>query len=305
MRLSHQQRQGPLATTRGKIGAVLIAVGEGLLILRFRSISDYYFPFVWLGFILLLDSALYGYARRSLFASLPKVFLALFPISVAFWWLFEALNLSVHNWIYIGAQSYQGVGFVVFASIDFSTVLPAVWVAALLVHELLPGDADRARAPRSVPKAILLLLFTAGIFSIILPPLYPRYAFPLLWICLYFLLDPVNEWLGRPSIIGSLWSGSWRLVASFALGTLLCGFFWEAWNYWAMPKWEYNIPFVNFWHVFEMPLLGYGGYLPFGLELFAMTNFVLPFLGLGTLTIDRVLGIHPEFGDPYSEERVS
>ena len=59
----------------------------------------------------------------------------------------------------------------------------------------------------------------------------------------------------------------------------MCGFFWEAWNFWAMPKWEYVIPYVNQLHVFEMPLIGYAGYLPFGLELFAMANFVLGTFG--------------------------
>ncbi|MFB3091589.1 MAG: hypothetical protein ACE1ZD_00140, partial [Dehalococcoidia bacterium] len=32
-------------------------------------------------------------------------------------------------------------------------------------------------------------------------------------------------------------------------------------------------------HVFEMPLLGYGGYIPFGLEVFAMYHFLSGFLG--------------------------
>jgi hypothetical protein len=32
-------------------------------------------------------------------------------------------------------------------------------------------------------------------------------------------------------------------------------------------------------HIFEMPALGYGGYLPFGLELFALYHFVIGLLG--------------------------
>jgi hypothetical protein len=68
---------------------------------------------------------------------------------------------------------------------------------------------------------------------------------------------------------------------------LLCGVYWEAWNFWSLPKWIYHIPHVGFWHVFEMPVMGYSGYLPFGLELFAMTNFVVPRLGLGTLPVDE------------------
>jgi hypothetical protein len=52
------------------------------------------------------------------------------------------------------------------------------------------------------------------------------------------------------------------------------------WNYFALPGWYYTVPFFDAGpHLFEMPLPGYTGYLPFGLELFAMYQFIL--LGLG------------------------
>jgi hypothetical protein len=47
----------------------------------------------------------------------------------------------------------------------------------------------------------------------------------------------------------------------------VCGFFWEAWNFYSYPKWVYHVPFVSWLKLFEMPLLGYGGYLPFALEV--------------------------------------
>jgi hypothetical protein len=46
------------------------------------------------------------------------------------------------------------------------------------------------------------------------------------------------------------------------------------WNYWSWPQWVYHVPGAEYWHVFEMPLLGYGGYIPFALELFALMNFL-------------------------------
>ena len=60
---------------------------------------------------------------------------------------------------------------------------------------------------------------------------------------------------------------------------MVCGWFWEMWNYWAFPKWQYTLPYVNFAHVFEMPLLGYGGYLPFGLETYAAYHFLSGLVG--------------------------
>ena len=47
------------------------------------------------------------------------------------------------------------------------------------------------------------------------------------------------------------------------------------WNFYSLPKWTYTIPYVGFWHVFEMPLLGYLGYLPFGIVVFAYAGLAL------------------------------
>ena len=50
-----------------------------------------------------------------------------------------------------------------------------------------------------------------------------------------------------------------------ALAALVCGFFWEMWNYFSLARWTYSVPLVQRFQLFEMPLLGYAGYLPFGL----------------------------------------
>jgi hypothetical protein len=60
--------------------------------------------------------------------------------------------------------------------------------------------------------------------------------------------------------------GNWRLIISSATAALFCGLFWEMWNYYSLARWEYSIPFVDRFKIFEMPILGYAGYLPFGLE---------------------------------------
>jgi hypothetical protein len=50
------------------------------------------------------------------------------------------------------------------------------------------------------------------------------------------------------------------LLATAGLGT---GILWEMWNFGALPFWQYRIPYVGHWPVFEMPILGYLGYPPF------------------------------------------
>ena len=50
------------------------------------------------------------------------------------------------------------------------------------------------------------------------------------------------------------------------LAGLVCGILWEFWNYWAGSKWIYTLPFLGEWKIFEMPALGFLGFLPFALE---------------------------------------
>jgi len=61
-------------------------------------------------------------------------------------------------------------------------------------------------------------------------------------------------------------------------GTLFTGFWWELWNFYSMPKWIYHIPYVGFWNVFEMPVLGYLGYPLFGLIAFSWASLVFSLL---------------------------
>ena len=58
------------------------------------------------------------------------------------------------------------------------------------------------------------------------------------------------------------------------------------WNFWSLPKWHYSVPLVQAFHIFEMPVLGYAGYLPFGLEcfcLFALVRHAFPCRALDEL----------------------
>jgi hypothetical protein len=52
------------------------------------------------------------------------------------------------------------------------------------------------------------------------------------------------------------------------------------WNFYSLAKWVYHVPFVQRFHVFEMPILGYAGYLPFGLECSVVAEMVLKEKGL-------------------------
>jgi hypothetical protein len=118
-----------------------------------------------------------------------------------------------------------------------------------------------------------------GLSTFALMMAWPLYFFPFVWLSVYFIIEPINVWLGHRSLAKWTTVGNWRPVIALWLGVLICGFFWEMWNVFSYPKWIYTVPWVDFLHIFEMPLLGYGGYLPFALELYALYNLVVGLLG--------------------------
>lgn len=69
------------------------------------------------------------------------------------------------------------------------------------------------------------------------------------------------------------------MVTACAASALVCGFFWEMWNYLSLARWVYAIPFVGRFKVFEMPILGYAGYLPFGLQCAVIGAMVKALIG--------------------------
>ena len=69
---------------------------------------------------------------------------------------------------------------------------------------------------------------------------------------------------------------NWSLVLRFACAALVCGLCWETWNYYAVAKWVYAVPFVHRFQIWEMPLIGFAGYLPFGVECAAVTAWICP-----------------------------
>ncbi len=247
-----------------------------------------FFP-LWLGFILTLDGLNVAVSGTSPLARSKRRFVALFLFSSPFWWIFEGLNVPVQNWQYHYDHAYSPLSHFFWTSLDFSTVLPAVMELVELVAAI-PALRPRLAADKVRPRLPLpagLALIALGVVMLALPFITPQQAFPLVWLCLIFLLDPICNLLGFKSASAHLLARDWRFFVTVPLATLICGFFWEMWNSQASPGWSYAVPYINAQpylfggpvpRLFEMPLLGYLGYLPFGIELFVMYQFALMIL---------------------------
>ena len=233
-----------------------------------------FFP-LWLGYILTVDAIVYLRKGTSLFTHNKKKFISLFLISAPAWWLFELINWQTQNWFYDGRQFFTNSEYALLATISFSTVIPAVFSTAELVSTFKWTEKFKLKKQYKINRATLLKMILTGIIMLGLIMLFPKYFYYLEWTALYFIIDPINYKLKNHSLLGYIEKGNWKPVIALSAGALICGFFWEMWNYNSYPKWIYNTPMVNFLHVFEMPLAGYIGYIPFAWELSAIYNFTL------------------------------
>jgi len=243
---------------------------------RFAALRPYTFTPLWLAYVLVMNALCVRATGSSPATREPGFFFALFPASALFWWAFEYLNRFVGNWSYEG-ERFGPLGYVGLASLCFSTVLPAVWStrAWLLSRVGLRRAFGRIdplppRFGRIPPRAAALLAFAL----LAATAAWPAGLYPLLWVAPLVLLCALAARRGRPQILGPLRGEDWTAPAAAALAGLVCGLFWEMWNAYSLLRWVYHIPGVDRFRVFEMPLLGYLGYLPFGLLCAAVGDLV-------------------------------
>ena len=236
------------------------------------------FFFLWLGYCLTIDGLVFARKGTSLLTRNLKAYAGLFLASIPGWWLFELINLRVQNWEYLGAEAFTPLAYFLLTSLSFSTVMPAVFGTAELASTFRWLRHKRSGWRLKPDKRTTLLFFVLGWVMLALLLIWPRYFFPFVWLSIYFILEPINVWLGNRTLAQYTAKGDWSPVYALWVGVLITAFFWEMWNFYAYPKWVYHVPFVDFLHIFEMPILGYGGYLPFSMELFAMVHLLIGLL---------------------------
>jgi hypothetical protein len=233
-------------------------------------VSWLYF-FAWWPYLLFGDGLLFLLKGDSWLISRRREFLQVLVWSVTIWLTFEALNLVLGNWCYAGVIRTWWIRWPGYA-LAFATVLPGILLTAQVLQALGAWRQHRGPARNLGPWQPLSLLL--GTAFLILPLLLPRYAFPLVWGAFFFLLDPFCDLLGGKSLIRTWAAGERREHLCLLTAGLLCGFWWELWNYPATSRWVYTLPVLNFWKIFEMPVLGYLGFPPFALECAVMYNFL-------------------------------
>ena len=122
--------------------------------------------------------------------------------------------------------------------------------------------------------AAFIFFIASGVGLAFIGP-FSDFLFPLLWISPVILIVSWQAMNNERHILSDLSDGRWSMVFASSVAALICGFFWEMWNYFSLAKWVYSVPFVHRLQIFEMPLLGYAGYLPFGLECAVIGDMII------------------------------
>ena len=273
----------------GWAGVAVLAVGWVFSWSRFEWFRPFqvqcsYFP-MWAGFILIMNALCVRRSGHSPMTDHPWAYAATFPASSLFWWFFEYLNRYVWNWYYLGVSELSAFEYTVYATVCFASVLPAVSAVAAWLATFEPFDDavydDMAHVDLRRPgwNMFLFALSVLGLTGVVF---FPDYAYPLIWISPLAVFIMVQTWLKEPSVLDSFSHGNWSVFFRFGLASLICGLCWETWNWHAYAKWVYAVPWVHRFQIWEMPLVGFAGYLPFGVECAAVTAWICPALVSGT-----------------------
>jgi hypothetical protein len=261
---------------------IIMAVSWTVMWARIKEIHPLdHFTFVplWWSFIFFLDAIVYKRNNgKSLIASRPVTMKLLATASSFSWFVFEYQNFFVlENWYYPNANELSNFGNISWQLLSYTTVLPAIFEFYWLLRTFKPLSERYTYGPRlNFSKPILYGCLVSGLLLAVLMAYFPHELFWVLWVSLIPALVPAMELSGywNPfTPIGQ--KGDWSYFVLIALATLLNGFFWEFWNFgseWfheTQPTnpnyWRYSVPYVDKYYLFsQMPILGYFGYLLFG-----------------------------------------
>jgi hypothetical protein len=234
---------------------------------------------LWLAYVLVVNALTYRRRGHCALVDRPRHLLLLFPVSAWFWWSFEYLNRFVQNWSYVSIDTFTPWQYVWYATLPFATVLPAVLSTSELLRSFprVSAGLDHCKPLRiAKPRCLGGAAVVVGSGGLVVMSVWPDYGFPVVWMAPVLILTACQALLGMPTIFTPALRGDWRPLWLWALAALVCGGFWEMWNAYSLAKWVYSVPFVNRFHLFEMPLLGYGGYLPFGLGCATVASLLVP-----------------------------
>lgn len=240
-------------------------------------------PLCW-GFVFFLDGLVYYISDgNSMLKNRPTELIGLGIMSISGWLIYEYLNFFIeHNWYYPADYLVSTHDkYILYAALGSSGFMPLAfeWYQLLRKSRLL--NSKYKHGPRiRVSKRISFLLLAGSVVGLIAVPFNPNNLFYFIWlapvIIMALILEKLSIWTPFTPIKES---GDWTALLVFALTFLAQGVMLECTNYFSARHfsndqfetfnpafWKYCIPYVHVGKIFEMPVLGYSGYLLFSIH---------------------------------------
>ncbi len=262
----------------GIAGIVIIAAAEFALFRDNRIVKMYFTPIAWTGYILLVDAVIARVKGSSPLTRRRMEFFISLPLSIVCWYVFEGVNLLLKNWEYINLPRNTAARWLGYVW-SYATIFPAIFITAELLEFFLHRPFSGLKAV-SFSRRTETIFFLSGFILFVIPLVFPSsYLCPLPWISVLLLMEGINDRLGIGSFSDMFRRGDYGLFISLIIAGAICGLLWEFWNFWALTRWRYHVPYLPGIRLFEMPVLGFLGFLPFALECYLMyrfTRFLVP-----------------------------
>jgi hypothetical protein len=254
----------------GWLGLFALLCAEYLMFHGIEPAATYFSPVAWTSYILIADAAIFAISGHSRLREEPLGLVKMAALSIPLWLIFEAYNLRLANWAYVGlpqgrVERWFGYGWA------FATITPGIFMTAALIESF--GWFKEDSRPLRFSRAMETTFIALGAAMLVVPLVAPRrvaeYLFAFVWLGFLFLLEPINRRLHLPSFERDLARGSRARLYSFLAAGWVCGWLWEFWNYWARTGWVYTFPIGQQWKIFQMPAPGYLAFPVYALESFA------------------------------------
>jgi hypothetical protein len=255
----------------GWLGLIALIAFEYLMFHGIEPVATYFSPLVWTSYLLIADGAIFAITGHSRLREEPLGLLKMAALSIPLWLIFEAYNLRLANWAYVGLpqgpiERWIGYGWA------FATITPGIFMTAALIESFgwFKEESRPLRMSRATENAFIPLGAACLLVPLVVPARISAYLFGLVWLGFLLLLEPINFRLRLPSFEGDLARGHRARLYSFLAAGWVCGWLWEFWNYWACAGWVYTFPIGQQWKIFQMPAPGYLAFPVYALECFAM-----------------------------------
>src|ERR1700722_4166244 len=212
----------------GWLGLVALVCAEYLMFHGIEPAATYFSPVAWTSYILIADPAIFAISGHSRLREEPRGLLKMAALSIPLWLIFEAYNLRLANWAYVGlpqARIERWIGY----GWSFATITPGIFMTAALIESLgwFKNDSRPLHFSRAGENAMIVAGAAMLLVPLVVPARVSAYLFGLVWLRFLFLLEPINHRLDLPSFEGDLARGNRARLYSFLVEGWVCGWLWE------------------------------------------------------------------------------